>query len=71
MKRLCMNPLDVVRTRFYNQTYVNNIGTTYKTVGDAITTIAKNEGPQAFYKGLTTHFLRMGPHFCCIYLSSN
>jgi solute carrier family 25 protein 34/35 len=60
-----MNPIDVVRTRFYDQTYVNNVGANYNSGFDAIKKIFNYEGPSAFYKGLTTHFLRIGPHFCC------
>jgi Ca2+-binding EF-hand superfamily protein len=26
------------------------------------------EGPQALYKGLVTHFLRLGPHFCLTFV---
>lgn len=79
---ICMNPVDVVRTRYYNQTYVNGIGELYKSGAQAITCIFKEEGsfkwklqliiqnigPSAFYKGLTTHFLRIGPHFCLTFL---
>jgi solute carrier family 25 protein 34/35 len=65
---ICMNPVDVVRTRYYNQTYVNGVGELYKSGGQALTCIFKEEGPSAFYKGLTTHFLRIGPHFCLTFL---
>ncbi len=60
-----MNPIDVVRTRYYNQKYENGKGTLYKTGFDAFKTIVRNEGPRALYKGLTSHFMRIGPHFCC------
>lgn len=59
-----MNPLDVIRTRFYNQPYVNGKGELYSTGLDAVQKIYKYEGPKAFYKGFFTHFLRIGPHFC-------
>ncbi|KAI8836795.1 mitochondrial carrier domain-containing protein [Chytriomyces cf. hyalinus JEL632] len=62
---IAMNPIDVVRTRYYNQPYVNGKGTLYSSGTDAIKHIVQHEGPSAFYKGFTTHFLRIGPHFCC------
>ncbi|KAI8907819.1 mitochondrial carrier domain-containing protein [Gorgonomyces haynaldii] len=60
-----MNPIDVVRTRFYNQPYLNGKGQLYTSGIDAISKIVKHEGLTAFYKGFLTHFLRIGPHFCC------
>ncbi|KAI9104116.1 mitochondrial carrier domain-containing protein [Phlyctochytrium arcticum] len=65
---ICMNPIDVTRTRYYNQPYENGKGLVYSNGFDAIKKIAKNEGPTAFYKGLTTHFLRIGPHFCLTFV---
>jgi Ca2+-binding EF-hand superfamily protein len=67
-RRLSMNPIDVTRTRYYNQPYVNGQGTVYSSGLDAVTKMLRNEGPSAFYKGLTTHFLRIGPHFCFTFL---
>lgn len=61
-----MNPIDVVRTRYYNQTYKNGQGALYSSGVDAVGKIMANEGPSAFYKGFFPHFLRIGPHFCCI-----
>ncbi|KAI8906655.1 mitochondrial carrier domain-containing protein [Powellomyces hirtus] len=61
---ICMNPIDVTRTRYYNQPYENGKGVLYSNGFDAIKKIAKNEGPTAFYKGFITHFFRIGPHFC-------
>jgi hypothetical protein len=59
-----MNPIDVIRTRFYNQPYSNGKGILYSNGTEAIKKIYLNEGPSAFYKGFITHFLRIGPHFC-------
>ncbi|KAL2914946.1 hypothetical protein HK105_205489 [Polyrhizophydium stewartii] len=63
-----MNPIDVTRTRFYNQPYVNGKGVLYSSGVDAVRKIATNEGPAAFYKGFITHFLRIGPHFCLTFV---
>ena len=63
-----MNPVDVTRTRFYNQTYENGIGTMYTSGVDAFKKIMKNEGPTAFYRGFISHFLRIGPHFCLTFV---
>jgi solute carrier family 25 protein 34/35 len=83
-----MNPIDVVRTRYYNQPYQNGKGMIYASGTDAVSLlplvnlcansiltefdfglkiarIMKTEGVTAFYKGFVTHFLRIGPHFCC------
>ncbi|KAJ3023823.1 UNVERIFIED_CONTAM: hypothetical protein HDU68_008436 [Siphonaria sp. JEL0065] len=68
MSCVAMNPIDVVRTRYYNQPYVNGKGTLYSSSGDAIKHIVKVEGLSAFYKGFTTHFLRIGPHFCLTFV---
>lgn len=59
-----MNPVDVTRTRYYNQQYINGKGVQYSSGVQAAMTIAKTEGPLAFYRGFLTHFLRIGPHFC-------
>jgi solute carrier family 25 protein 34/35 len=61
-----MNPIDVIRTKFYNQKYVNGKGELYSGAFDAAKKLYSREGPFGFYKGFTTHFLRIGPHFCCI-----
>jgi Ca2+-binding EF-hand superfamily protein len=61
-----MNPVDVLRTRVYNQPVEadGKTGKLYKNGLDAFVKVWKNEGPTAFYKGYTSHFLRIGPHFC-------
>lgn len=63
-----MNPIDVVRTRFYNQPYSNGKGELYSSGIDAVRKIINNEGFSAFYKGFFTHFLRIGPHFCLTFV---
>mmetsp|Transcript_3862 Transcript_3862/g.4448 ORF Transcript_3862/g.4448 Transcript_3862/m.4448 type:complete len:306 (+) Transcript_3862:258-1175(+) len=55
---LVMNPVDVVRTRIYNQPgqklYSGPLNAIYK--------IGKIEGVTAFWKGAVSHYLRVGPH---------
>jgi hypothetical protein len=71
-----MNPLDVVRTRYYNQPYIAGNGKIYSSGIDAFKTIFRTyfifitgtEGLTAFYKGFLTHFLRIGPHFCLTFV---
>jgi solute carrier family 25 protein 34/35 len=63
-----MNPIDVVRTRYYNQPYTNGKGALYSSGFDAMQKIWTIEGPKAFYKGFITHFLRIGPHFCLTFV---
>lgn len=62
---ICMNPIDVVRTRYYNQPS-NDGGMIPNSTGMTLfSSILRSEGPLAFYKGFSSHFLRIGPHFCC------
>ncbi|KAJ3325983.1 Mitochondrial oxaloacetate carrier protein [Boothiomyces sp. JEL0866] len=55
---LAMNPFDVAMTRMYNQ----KDGKTYSSVFDCIGKTLRYEGPLAFFKGFTAHYLRIGPH---------
>ena len=54
-----MNPVDVVRTRIYNQPAKKEMRL-YKSAFDAAFKMLKYEGPQAFFKGWFAHYLR-GP----------
>ena len=63
-----MNPVDVARTRYYNQKYVDGKGVTYSSGLHAAKAILKKEGALAFYTGFTSHFLRIGPHFILTFL---
>eukprot|EP00741_Cyanophora_paradoxa_P005898 tig00000949_g5716.t1 len=58
---LAMNPVDVIRTRMYNQKYVNGKPQTYKNIADAIVKITATEGPTAFLKGFSSNYLFRGP----------
>ncbi|KAB0789996.1 hypothetical protein PPYR_12301 [Photinus pyralis] len=60
---LAMQPFDLVSTRLYNQP-VDEIGTglLYKNIPDCFRKIWKTEGVFGFYKGLTAHYMRLGPH---------
>ena len=59
-----INPIDVVRTRLYNQPLdAAGRGTLYTKGGfDAAVKIARSESLAAFYKGFVPHSLRVGPH---------
>lgn len=70
-----MNPLDVTRTRLYNQSRnppVKSItggdGLVYKNAVDAFRKIVHYEGFFALYKGLLPSFFRLGPHFTLTFL---
>ncbi|KAF9908186.1 Mitochondrial oxaloacetate carrier protein [Lobosporangium transversale] len=54
-----MNPMDVVRIRLYNRSSQSTSQSTLQSCRHILTT----EGPLAFYKGFSTHFMRIGPHF--------
>src|SRR5690554_1912757 len=47
------------RIRLYNRSSQSSSQTTLQSVRHILVT----EGPLAFYKGFSTHFMRIGPHF--------
>lgn len=55
---LVMNPIDVARTRLYNQPKDQ-----YKNGVDVMVQLIRNEGLRAFMKGFLPSFARLGPHF--------
>ena len=55
---LVMNPIDVARTRLYNQPKDQ-----YKNGVDVMVQLIRNEGLSAFMKGFLPSFARLGPHF--------
>ena len=55
---LIMNPVDVARTRLYNQPKDQ-----YKNGIDVMVQLIRNEGLSAFLKGFLPSFARLGPHF--------
>jgi len=76
---LLMNPVDVIRTRVYNQPTPKPSSLTassspvlqkdyYSGGMDALVKVVRNEGVSALYKGFTTNFLRLGPHFTLTFL---
>jgi hypothetical protein len=62
-----MNPVDVVRTRIYNQPGIKE-ERLYKSGMDAAIKILRLEGPQAFFKGWFAHYLRGAPHVALIFV---
>ncbi|KAJ1512796.1 Mitochondrial oxaloacetate carrier protein, partial [Coelomomyces lativittatus] len=67
---ICMNPIDVLRTRYYNQPFdpQTGQGKYYASPYHSATSLIRNEGWHAFYKGFLSHFLRIGPHFCLTFM---
>jgi len=59
---LCVNPVDVVRTRLYNAPPGRYTGG-----ADAAAQLVALEGGRAFYKGALTHYLRLGPHMVLVF----
>ncbi|EIM92891.1 oxaloacetate carrier [Stereum hirsutum FP-91666 SS1] len=64
---LMMQPADTALTRVYNQPTQKLpngriVGTLYKSPIDCLWKTFKTEGPLAWYKGSTAHFLRIAPH---------
>eukprot|EP00949_MAST-11_sp_MAST-11-sp1_P000378 g378.t1 len=60
-----MNPVDVIRTRLYNQP----IDGLYKSGVDCAMKIAKTEGLGAFFKGWGAHYFRGAPHVALIFVT--
>jgi len=64
-----MNPVDVIRTRIYNQEYgVNGKGKVYAGVADAFLKIVREEALRGLYKGVTASFMRLAPHSSITFL---
>lgn len=57
---LANNPVDVLRSRIYNQRGKERL---YASAWDAFVKVLKIEGPSAFYKGFWSHYIRAGPHY--------
>lgn len=65
---VCMNPVDNVRTRLYNQPKnPDGTGKLYKSMSDALRKIARVEGTFALFKGLAGNIARQGPHMCLVF----
>eukprot|EP01134_Creolimax_fragrantissima_P004927 CFRG4927T1 len=61
MGPLCNSPLDVVKTRLQKQKIVEGQKPKYDGVTGAVSTMMKEEGIRAFYKGLSPRLMRIVP----------
>ena len=61
-----MNPVDVIRTRVYNQP--SGARRLYRNALDCAWKIARQEGVLAFYKGWGAHYLREAPHVALLFV---
>ncbi len=61
-----MNPVDVIRTRLYNQP--SGSQRIYTSGLDAAMKIVRHEGPSAFFKGWLAHYMRGAPHVALIFV---
>jgi len=60
----CNQPLDVVRNRLYNQPIgPDGQGTLYAGAVDCAKQLLRSEGPLGLYRGFSSHYLRVGPHY--------
>jgi hypothetical protein len=65
----CVNPVDVIRTRVYNQPFgPDGVGLRYSSALDATVKLLSTEGPLAFYKGAGVHYARLGPHMVLVFV---
>eukprot|EP00937_MAST-01D_sp_MAST-1D-sp2_P006121 g6121.t1 len=65
-----MQPVDVVRTRLYNQPFDGaGRGTLYAGPLDAFGKVVRNEGALALFKGWGAHYLRGAPHVALLFVT--
>ena len=66
-----MQPVDVVRTRLYNQPFDANTGKglLYSGPVDAGLQLVRSEGPAGFFKGWLAHYMRGAPHVALLFLT--
>jgi solute carrier family 25 protein 34/35 len=65
----CVNPVDLVRTRMYNQPFgPRGEGLWYRHGADAAFKVVSVEGPWALYKGAGAHYARLGPHMVLVFV---
>jgi len=58
----CSLPFDFVKTRIQKQVKRADGTVPYRSFMHCVTTVAKEEGPTAFYKGFWTYYVRIAPH---------
>jgi len=58
----CSLPFDFVKTRIQKQVKQADGTMPYKSFMHCVSTVAKTEGPMAFYKGFWTYYARIAPH---------
>lgn len=64
----CTYPFDVLRRRFQINT-MSGMGYQYKSIGDAVTLIMRQEGVKGLYKGLVPNLLKVAPSMAANWLS--
>jgi solute carrier family 25 phosphate transporter 23/24/25/41 len=64
----CTYPFDVLRRRFQINT-MSGMGYQYKSIGDAIRIIVKQEGVKGLYKGIIPNLLKVAPSMASSWLS--
>ncbi|KUI74269.1 hypothetical protein VM1G_09718 [Cytospora mali] len=64
----CTYPFDVLRRRFQINT-MDGMGYKYKSIGDAMSKIIKQEGPKGLYKGIVPNLLKVAPSMASSWLS--
>ena len=62
---MCNQPLDVVRNRLYSQPIdpATGRGQLYAGAADCARQLVQAEGVLGLYRGFTSHYLRVGPHY--------
>lgn len=62
------NPIDVVKSRYMNQAFVNGKGVLYASTTDCFMKTLRSEGPAGFFKGWLPSWFRLGPHTIITFL---
>ncbi len=62
------SPVDVIKSRYMNQQFVNGKGVLYSSTRDCFVTTLKAEGIRGLYKGWLPNWLRIGPHTVVTFL---
>ena len=62
---MCNQPMDVVRNRLYSQPVdpQTGRGSLYSGAADCVRQLVQAEGVLGLYRGFTSHYLRVGPHY--------
>lgn len=62
------SPIDLIKSRYMNQQFVDGKGVLYRSTLDCLLKTVRSEGVTAIYKGFMMNWLRIGPHTITTFL---